>query len=75
MLDSLFPFGFILIAVFGFLLFMFGALTGMTAGVMIGNNKHQAIIPTIAAVTIGGIVLAFMEYHMVWGMLCRQFTC
>ena len=80
MLSSLFPFGYTLVAILAFALFIFGGVAGIFLGV--GLKMHdddrigcRSILSVIVALCLVGIVLAYLYYHFVWNMICRQFTC
>lgn len=80
MLDSLFPFGFILVAILAFGLFALGGFAGVFLGVGLvereeGRVSRRTFNIAMLVTQLVGIVLAFLYYHFTWDMICRQFAC
>ncbi len=79
MLSSLFPYGFILIAVLAFVVFVLGGFAGIFVGVGLkiheeGRIERGPVICVIMFMLVVGIALSFLYYHFIWNMMCRQFT-
>ena len=71
MLNLLFPQGFILIAVICLALFVAGY--GCALLTVMRNSKSTKHRSLFGLNLLIGVVLAFLSYHFMWHMICRQF--
>ena len=81
MLNSLFPYGFIFVAILAFLLFVIGISIGMFIVTALQEDGDDVRTTDSKFIKRGllsclvGVILCFLYYHLVFSAICRQFSC
>jgi hypothetical protein len=71
MLDALFPYGFILVPILAFLLFAVGIICCM----FLALQRKLTFMPSVILALLVGLVLSYLYYHVIFAMICKQYSC